>query len=78
VVLRVGTDTEAGRTVSGYQPQRPSSFARLTAVLERLLFAPKAITKDGVGVNLTEAMVMLAEATDRLVKVLETFPRAEE
>jgi len=59
--------------VSGYPPQRPSSFARLTAVLERLLFAPKAITKDGAGVSITEAMVMLAEATDRLVEVLKTF-----
>lgn len=55
---------------------RPPTVPWLRAIRE-LFTDQRAVTKDGVGANLTEAIVMLAEATHELVEVLKTFKREE-
>lgn len=49
----------------------------LAGALRELLFSQQALSAEGAGVNLVEALVMVAESADRLAAAIEGFRREE-
>jgi hypothetical protein len=59
-----------------WQP-RPPAYNPVAAALRDVLFDKTAVTEDGAGVNLVQALVMLAESAEHLARAIEKFRREE-